>query len=606
MRSIVLKLDSNDELAVRSFSILEAMSAAFQVHVIATGRDDLDIHQTGKPASFSLATDRGARRWTGVLASIAQEGVVPNGGATYSILIAPELYLLAHRTNHRLFHNLSIPEIAEKLLSEWSIRPKLEMKGQHPKLELRVQYGETDYDFLRRILAEAGISFFFEPSTEGSKLVLSDSPDKGEPLPKPIPFLHDSTATPDFNHITSVSVQSKVHAGKAVFADHDFRRPQYKLEGNHSHGNGILSKLEHYLFSFGHSHAADASKPAGTPVADANGAFRHQDKLAKGRATQHVEALAAAATKVSFQTSLDDLVPGAVFTMDGHPHPEIANAKRLLVTESWINGAVNGRFTCGGHAVPTEKPFRPLLARHVGDPTSCSDGGDPFKAVTWLDKPRIHGVQTATVVGPAGHDIHTDEHGRVRVQFPWDREGARDGLSSAWLRVSQASTGAGFGHVQVPRVGQEVVVSFLDGDPDHPVVVGRLHNATTPEPYALPEHKTRSTWKGGSPSGGGNELTFDDKSGAELMYLQAERDLHKVVKKNELEHTVGDRHITVDGDFIVHAKGKIFLHGDAVHVDPLHESDGGVAAKVPPQLATGKPSAPGASTYAKMNQSLFQ
>src|SRR5579871_5908738 len=160
MQSVVLKLDSNDELVVRHFSVLEAMNAAFQVHVIATSRDDMEVRQTGKPASFFIASDKGSRLWTGIASSITLDSVVANGMATYSILVAPRLLLLAHRTNHRIFQHLSVPEIAKSLLGEWGITPELAIKGEHPKLELRVQYGETDYDFLRRLLAEEGISFF--------------------------------------------------------------------------------------------------------------------------------------------------------------------------------------------------------------------------------------------------------------------------------------------------------------------------------------------------------------------------------------------------------------------------------------------------------------
>src|SRR5262249_40226242 len=141
----------------------------------------------------------------------------------------------------------------------------------------------------------------------------------------------------------------------------------------------------------------------------------------------------------------------------------------------------------------------------------------PFEPLQHLDKPRVHGVESAIVTGPPGEEIHTDEHGRVKVHFPWDREGPRDDHSSPWVRVSQAWAGPGHGVHALPRVGQEVLTAFEHGDPDHPVVVGRLHNATSPAPYALPEHKTRTSLRTSS-SAGGNEITFDDAPGAELFY----------------------------------------------------------------------------------------
>jgi type VI secretion system secreted protein VgrG len=599
MRSVVLSLESTDDLEVRHFSIVESMSAAFQIHVIARGRDDLHLSRlAGKESSFLLQTNRGERKWTGVCSEISLSDHEAHGVASYSVTLAPRLWLLTHRRNHRVFQHLSVPQIALRLLHAWHIEPVLKLSAKHPKLEFRVQYGESDYDFLRRLLVEAGISFYFEPTTQGvSRVVLSDHPEKNAPHhEKPIPYVREHGLADGQEHVAHVSLTSKVHATRATFGDHDFRRPRYALAGAHAHERkhpeAHDAMLEEYHYAPGHSHAeADGG---GTPLADSQGAYRHLDKEAKARAERRVDALRSAATKVGFQTTLRDLSPGTVFELDGHPHPDLALGKRLLVTESWINGDVKGSWTSGGHAVPAEHTYRPLLTRGPQDPANCSDGGDPYSPINTVNKPRIHGVQTALVVGPPGEEIYTDEHGRVRVQFPWDREGKHDEKSSCWVRVSQAAAGAGFGSLHLPRVGQEVLVSFLDGDPDHPVIVGRLHNATAPEPYPLPEHKTRSSWKSHSHSGHGNEITFEDKKHAELFYVQAEKDLHKLVKENELEHTLGDRHIAVDGDFIIHAAGKIVLFageevvvkgGPHVHLNPPKDPKKPVK---PLELSTGK------------------
>ncbi len=223
------------------------------------------------------------------------------------------------------------------------------------------------------------------------------------------------------------------------------------------------------------------------------------------------------------------------------------------------------------------------------------------------------------MVGPEGDEIFTDEHGRVRVQFPWDREGAFDEKSSCWLRVSQPAAGAGFGTVSVPRVGQEVLVGFLGGDPDHPLVVGRVFNATAPLPYAFPEHKTRTSLRSNSSPGGAgaNEITFDDKAGGELFYMQAQGDLHKIVKQNELESTAGNRHLSVDGDLVLSAKGKVIIHagdevivkgGPNVKINPGAEP---APAEKPRELATAAsvkkpPPAHAPSSAAKLNEALGQ
>jgi type VI secretion system secreted protein VgrG len=561
MKNVTLHLASGDELSVRQFAVFEAISSSFHIDLIALGREDFDLHgAAGHKASFRLATNHGSRLWTGICATITQTNVEPDGLSSYSLRLAPDLWLLTHRRNHRVFQHLSAPEIAKKLLHDWHIEPVLQLSERHPKLELRVQYGESDYDFLRRLLAEAGISFYFGTDDDKTRLILSDAPQTNEPQhEKPIPYHRESGGQgAHAAHVTDVSLMARVHAKHSTFRDHDFRRPHYAPTGDHA-GEGPLGLLEHYHYAPGHSSVEHADGGAGTPHADAHGHYRHQDRESKARAQRNVEALAAHAARVAFNTSLKDLAPGTVFSVVGHPHPELAGGKKLLVTHSWINGDTEGEWTSGGHAVRADKPYRPLLAGHPGEVPNRSTGGDPFEPVNQVTKPAISGVQTAIVVGPPGEHIHTDEHGRVQVRFPWDRE-AHTHRATCWLRVSQSSASAGTSTVHLPHVGQEVLVSFLDGDPDHPIVVGRLHNPAAPMPYPLPEHKTRTSW-----TAGGNEITFEEKSQHELFYLQAQGDLHKLVKHDELEHTLGDRHITVDGDLVISARGKVIIHsGDEV------------------------------------------
>ena len=209
-----------------------------------------------------------------------------------------------------------------------------------------------------------------------------------------------------------------------------------------------------------------------------------------------------------------DLSPGVVFQITGHPRHELAGDARLLVVRQTIAGELQGSWSITGEAVLAAEAYRPPIV---------------------TPKPRVHGLQSAIVVGPPGEEIHTDEYGRVRVQFHWDREGARDEKSSCFLRVSQGWASRGFGALAIPRIGDEVLVGFFEGDPDQPVIVGRVHNSAARVPYALPVNKTRSTWRSESTPGGGghNEITFEDQKGKELLHLHAERDLERVVKNCE-------------------------------------------------------------------------
>lgn len=579
---------AGENIRVGHFTVQEAMSAAFRIHVTGTGREDADIRKwAGKPAHFTLRSNRGTRTWHGVVSNVSQTGH-RHGHASYSIWVAPKVWLLTHRIEHRLYQRKSVPEIVESVLKHFHVRHELNLTEDHPKLECRVQYGESDYDFMRRLLVEAGISFYFDFTKEHTTLVLSDAPNRNEVHHQPVPFSHDDEGG-GHGHVHGVSMHERVHAHRATFHDHDFRRPHHRVRGHHGNDkHQHHDALEVHHFAPGHSIAESAST-GGTPVGDGHGAFRHRDDVSERRAKRHIEALQAAHSKIGFGTNLHDLAPGRVFTIAGHPHPRLGVSKKLLVTETWITGEAEGDWHAGGHAVRANRHYRPLLTRQQGEALNCSDGGNPFEPVNKLTKPLITGTQTAIVVGPEGKDVYADEHGRVRVHFPWDRHGKNDLASSTWVRVSQGAAGAGAGMVSLPHVGDEVVVSYLEGDPDQPLVIGRVSNPTTPMPYSVVENGTRSTWK----THDGNEITLDDRGEEDLFYVQAARDLHKLVKNDEVEHTLGDRHVTVEGDLVLHAKGKIiFKAGEEVivrghpHVS-LNPSEQPRRPKKPRELSSG-------------------
>jgi type VI secretion system secreted protein VgrG len=597
MKNALVSLESRDELDVRSFAVSEAMSTAFRIEITAAGRDDLDLTKiVGHAASFAVRGRGGKRVWTGVCARINQTSVEPDGLSMYSLRVVPALWLLTHRTNHRIFQHKSVVEIAEALLAEWKITPVVRVdRGAFPKLESRSQYGESDYDFLRRLLADAGISFFFHAGDDDvSKVVLADAPQSGKPREGgPLPFVRSASGAERSDHVADVSISSEVYPGKSTVRDFDFRRPSYRVNGSHAVGEGPLAGLEEYRYAPGHS-SVGGGTGGSTPVGDRDGVYRSSDKASAGAAEARVAAHAARANPISFSTSTLDLEPGSVFEMDGHPHPVVGKGKKLLVVSSYISGDIHSEWHAGGVAVGADKPHRPSLGAARGA-SSPGEAADPFGPAVDT-KPRLVGVQSATVAGPKGEEIHTDEHGRVRLEFPWDRDASGDGKSSPWVRVAHAWAGPGFGNVSIPRVGQEVLVAFVDGDPDHPMVVGRMYNGASPMPYALPDNKTRTSWKSSS-KGGANEISFEDRTDSELFYLQAQKDLHKIVKRHELEQTVGNRHIGVDGDLVLSAKGNVVIHagGDViVKGGPNIKLNPGAEPKKPDpprELGSGKPAA---------------
>ncbi len=523
-KNLELDVASNDGLDVRNFAVQERLSSLFQVNLVAVSDNpsiDFDA-VVGQPARFTLHAGTHDRLWTGLCNHFEQVRVEPSGLSTYQLSIVPTLWLLTQRKNHRMFQQMSEPDIVLKVLKEWNIEPEVRIdRGAYKKRKYRVQYAESDFAFISRMLEDAGITFYFEQIGEETKVVLSDAPQAN--AKRALPLLFQDEAGGARNHdagiVTGLRMRQRVRPGKYTLQDHDYRRPpSYKLVSSASGGSKIEDKLERYDYSPG-AFLFGTSQGEASPVADDKGKTRTDEKEAAILAQKRLDAKRGSARVCTFETSAHDLAPGVVMSVVGHPHGALGDGRALLVVESSLNGTDQGEWRHHCEARGTEVPFRP-------------DNGTP--------KPKVNGVESATVVGPKGEEIHTDEFGRVRVHFHWDRESQMDENSSCWIHVSQSWGGAGYGGTNLPRLGQEVLVDFLGGDPDRPVIVGRMYTNLQKVPYSLPMNKTQSGWKSNSTGGGGgyNEVMFEDAAGKELLRMQAEKDLHKLVKNDE-QQTVG-------------------------------------------------------------------
>ncbi len=509
-------------LSVRRFSVQESLSGMFTVSIEARSpNEDIDLETiVGKPALFRVVTGVAwahldTRLWTGVVSEMELTRVEPSGLSTYELKIVPHLWLLTQRTNYRMFQHQSVPEIVKKMLDEWRIQYDARIEeDRYPRLELRTQYGESDFSFVARLLEEAGITFYFEDDLiEGSTLVLNDRPHENEPRAGgPIRFLDDPglAKAAEHDYLTEVRVGSRVRPGKLTIRDFDFRRPGFALFGESRVETGADPKLEEYQYLPG-AFLHEAARTTETPAADDRGALRHHQPAGQLLAAKRLEVHRSSKHVVHFKTNALDLAPGAVISMAGHARKDLATDRELLVASLSIEGEVGQEWTVRGTAAYAELPFRPLLA---------------------TKKPKIFGVQSAVVVGPGREPVHTDEYGRVRVQFHWDREGKFDEKSSVWIRVSQAWAGAGYGMINLPRVGNEVLVSFIEGDPDNPIIVGRVFNGAQQVPYKLPEANLMSAWKSDSNS---NIILYIDIPGLEYFMEQAEKDRLGVVKNDQTD-----------------------------------------------------------------------
>jgi len=505
-------------LTFRSCDIREAISKCFRASVVAlSADDDLDLDGlVGRAAALRIEQPGGGCRvLRGVCLSAEQVQGEETGLSTYAIEIGPRLALLEHRSRYRVFQHQSVVDIVQAVLADWSLTAKLALdRTRYPRLSYRVQFGESDLAFVSRLLEEAGISFTFETEDVAgvADVLLEDASHENEVevVAQHRENLTAGTSTP---HVTRVRVGRKLRTGRVVLRDVHFRlRADAKLLGD------VAVKGSEAFESYAYVHGASVTElttaPGGTPVADARGAARPDAKTLDQLAQQGVERAQGRRREVSFETNVTSLRPGLTLHIQGHPRDELRGGD-LLVTELRTTGTLDATgWKIEARALFTDVPFRPLLE---------------------TPKPRAQGVQTATVVGIQGEDIHTDEYGRVLVQFAWDRENGFDEKSSCWLRVSQGWAGGGHASFALPRVGDEVLVGFFDANPDQPVVIGRLHNAASPVPYRLPMAKTVSTWRSASvpATGGYNELKFDDAAGSELVSVQAERDMMTLVKNTD-------------------------------------------------------------------------
>ncbi len=506
--NLTVDIASGETLDVRSFSVEDGVSQLFEVKlVVVSPNPDVDFEAAiGGPARFAVnrispATsgfealamnvldsairsapaidvnlldaaetllDGPTRYWSGICAHIEQTGVEDQGLSTYTVRIVPTLWLLTQRKNYRIFQDKSELDIVLEILASWGILPVLHLDpASYIGRRMRVQYAETDFDFVSRMLEDIGVAYYFEQKLSNTVLALADAPNR-RLARKPLRFIESPNASIDEEYVTRVRTHREIKPGRYTQSDVDWRKPlDYSLAASSSQGNLTEARLERYHHNYGSF--LWKAESGDTPHADVRGAARTNEREAAKQVQKRLDAQRVQARVCCFETTAYDVRPGNVITIGGHPRREIGSA--LFIVASHFKGTSTAEWTYGCEARYADTDYRP-----------------PLKT----PKPRTRGVEAATVTGPSGEAIHTDEFGRVRVRFHWDREGTPDEHSSCWVPVSQPSAGSGMGSICLPRVGQEVLIDFLGADPDRPLVIGTVFTSTTPPPFALPKHKTVS------------------------------------------------------------------------------------------------------------------
>ena len=515
-----------DKLLFHRMRTVEALDSLFEFEVEALfeGDGDKPASTLGTTATVAVEQPDGSERFFhGLVSEVGPAGASAHGYACWRLVLRPTFWLATLRSDSRIFQQKNVKDVLTTVFEAFGIDLDWQLKGSYPPREYCVQYSETDFQFASRLMEQEGIGYFFRHAKGRHVMVLFDNPSAFVPCTGQSSF-HVSTAEQLEGHHDSIATwqaAQRVGSGKVSLADYDWQRPATKL-----------------LSSASASGAPAAARPAKLELYDYAEHFITSGEGDRYAGVQIQEAGARLA-QVQGQGTLRSLATGHRFKLEKHPQDK-QNGEYVLV-ETRFEMSAAGRYS-GDDAETT------LDCRFTAMPSSV-----PWKPARRTPRTRCAGPQTARVVGPAGEEIFTDAHGRVKLHFFWDRLGKSDENSSCWVRVATPWAGAMRGWVSVPRIGDEVVVDFLEGDPDRPLITGSVYNGTNVPPWDLPANKTQSglltrSSPGGTGKTNANLLRFEDKKGAEQVWLHAEKDQLIEVEHDE-EHDVGhDRTKSIGND----------------------------------------------------------
>lgn len=526
-----MRLDTSlpaDTLMLERLVGEEAVSTPYEIHLDLLSTDPaIDPKKLlRKPVSVTVDLASGGKRYFhGVVRRFVQLG--RSGGlVSYRAEVVPWLWFLSLASDCRIFQQLSVPDIVKKVLTDMGVTDvKLNFTGTYSPREYCVQYRESDLAFISRLMEEEGIFYFFEHEVGKHTMVLADSPSAVHPgaVGKLGMSLSAQGAVED-DCVMDLEVDSEVVSGKVTLVDYNDTVPR-RIESTVAGGTQGTSAAQYRKFDY----------PGKFAVASDG------DRLARLR-QEESEALSFV---VNGQTNYRGLGSGQKLDIADHYRRDVNQSYHVLSARHVANE--------GGYRSKTGgEPFS-FLTSFKAIPHAV-----PYRPARTTPKSIVYGSQTALVVGPAGEEIFVDKFGRVKVQFFWDQAGQKDDKSSCWVRVSSTWAGKQWGAIQTPRIGQEVVVDFLEGDPDRPIIVGRVYNADQMPPYALPANGTQSgvvtrSTLGGN-AGTANEFRFEDKKGSEQILLHAEKNSDVEVEKDETHWVGQDRKKTIDRDEVTHVK----------------------------------------------------
>ena len=538
----------DDVLLLQGFTGHEGISRLFRFNLdLLSDNNSISFDDiVGQNVSISVTlSDQTLRYFNGFVSRFAQSGSDARF-THYQMEVVPWLWFLTRNANCRIFQNMSYPDIVQQVFSDAGFSDfKSSLTGSYDPQEYCVQYRESDFNFVSRLMEHVGIFYFFEHENGKHTLVLADSTSAYQPCPGQSSAQFDQAGggRDADDVVTGWNMEQELRTGKYSVTDYNFQTPSTSLLSSEPTVVEVDGNTNYEMYDY-----------PGIHLTQSDGAAVAKLRMQEEEATHMV---------MSGSSTCRVFTSGYQFDLEDHYRDDM-NASYLLtevqhvaseggsynMTGGGAGESYSNHFTC----IPADVPFRPPRVTH---------------------KPFVQGPQPALVVGKAGEEIWVDNYGRVIVQFYWDRLGNNDENSSCWVRVSQPWAGGNWGAMWIPRIGQEVIVSFLEGDPDRPIITGRVYNAEEMPPYPLPDNQTVSTFKSRSSKGGGssnfNELRFEDKMGSEQIFMNAEKEMDLRVETNSREFIGASRHLIVTNDQIeqvqgdkhIHVEGKLFEQIDS-------------------------------------------
>ncbi|GAA0404396.1 type VI secretion system spike protein VgrG1b [Cocleimonas flava] len=513
-----------DVLLFRNMSMTEELGRLFTIDLtFLSEQEDINFEKIlGENVTIELTLTSGAKRYfNGNVTSFSQTKGLDHY-SSYKATVKPWLWFLTRTADCRIFQEMSVPDIVKSVFRDLGYTDfEDKLTSSYRTWDYCVQYRETDFNFVSRLLEQEGIYYYFTHDDGLHSLVLSDGDAAHSSLPSNAVvdyFPPDRRAVGKKDFISQWNFTKQVQPGKYQLNEFDFEKPKAKLETK--------------------SEIIQSHKTADYEIYDYPGEYTKTDD-GDEYVQARIEELHCQYEQTEGQGTIREFTSGYKFTFKGYTRED--QNREYLITSVTHNIHSHAHISGGGD---NEDPYSNYF--------SVIESQTPFRAARITPKPIVQGSQTAIVVGPSGEEIYTDEYGRVKVQFHWDRYGESNENSSCWVRVAQIWAGKKWGGIHIPRIGQEVIVDFMEGDPDRPIITGRVYNADQMPPYDLPANKTQSGIKSRSSKNGTpanfNEIRMEDKKGSEELYIHAEKN-HTNITENDRNEDVGhDRSLHVGHD----------------------------------------------------------